>query len=441
MSLPDPNASAALQLYEQQPEIFKKPVQAIHIAISGGIQSKTQRLAFNAMLKHALDQHARNPGTDIDTYSISRTELMRIIDYTSPNRKHLKAALLQMQKLTVQWDFLQQDGGGTWASCVLLPFVAFDNDRVYYSYASQIKPLLFNSKIYALLDLRIQRLMRLDPSAALYEWVTRFRNNPSKRTNEMTWQEWRTVIYGEVSETSALHEYKIFKREKLKPAIAEINSKSDLQITMLENKNGGRSVQTLQFVVETKQIFELQDAGRDTARLEKRLAEAGVSVREIKRMLAAYAPEKVEVYLELTLKRAADTTQTALKSKAAYLKRALEANFLPETAAAPAPAAQKPAEDSLRTIQEAFARARADEAAAMFAEMAPEERKALVDEYNGEQTIEGMCVPDAVDKRTARVMIPFYGWLARRTWGEAPAEEIFTFALKQGLLKVGDLDL
>ena len=106
-----PGSQMALALlFDQQPEILKKPVQAIHMAITGGIQSKTQRLAFNAMLKHALEEHARNPGLETETYSISREELMRIIGYSSPNRKHLKEALTQMQKLTVQWDFLRKDG-------------------------------------------------------------------------------------------------------------------------------------------------------------------------------------------------------------------------------------------------------------------------------------------------------------------------------------------
>ncbi|RYZ85597.1 MAG: hypothetical protein EOP06_16010, partial [Proteobacteria bacterium] len=52
-------------LFEQQPEILKKPVQAIHMAITGGIQNKTQRLAFNAMLKHALEEHAKNPTVNV----------------------------------------------------------------------------------------------------------------------------------------------------------------------------------------------------------------------------------------------------------------------------------------------------------------------------------------------------------------------------------------
>lgn len=52
-----------------------------------------------------------------------------------------------MQKLTVQRNFLKLDDEATWASCALLPFIAFDCDRMYNLYVSQIEPLPFKSKI------------------------------------------------------------------------------------------------------------------------------------------------------------------------------------------------------------------------------------------------------------------------------------------------------
>jgi len=68
---------------------------------------------------------------------------------------------------------------------VLLPSVAFDCGPMYYLYASQIGPLLFESKIWAWLDLHILRLTRLDASATLYGWVNRFRKNPFQLTNKL----------------------------------------------------------------------------------------------------------------------------------------------------------------------------------------------------------------------------------------------------------------
>ncbi|WP_426197596.1 replication initiation protein [Massilia sp. DWR3-1-1] len=424
-------------LFEQQPEILKKPVQAIHMAITGGIQNKTQRLAFNAMLKHALEEHAKNPGVNVDSYSISRVELMRIIDYTSPNRKHLKDALLQMQKLTVQWDFLQQDGDAMWASCVLLPFVGFDRDRVYYSYSPQIKPMLFDSKIYARLDLRIQRTFKLDSSAALYEWVNRFRTNPSKLTNEMIWEDWRWVIYGEVNEKSVLNEFKLFKREKLKPAIKEINEKSDLTIELIENKDGGRSVKYLQFRVEEKSIFRIEapaDSG-EKAEWETRLEEMGIGVRDRKKIMSAYSTAVIEATWRFTMTRVADKSQTAIKNIGAYMKRALEGKFAPESAE-PAPAAAGQDVKSMREIQSNFTRHRTSEAEAMFKEMPADDRDAVIAEYNELQTNSATRIPEEVEKQGARFMVPLYSWLAVRHWGEPTPQDIFQFAIESGAISV-----
>jgi plasmid replication initiation protein len=424
-------------LFEQQPEILKKPVQAIHMAITGGIQNKTQRLAFNAMLKHALEEHAKNPTVNVDTYSISRVELMRIIDYTSPNRKHLKDALTQMQKLTVQWDFLQQDGDAMWASCVLLPFVGFDRDRVFYSYAPQIKPMLFDSKIYARLDLRIQRTFKLDSAAALYEWVNRFRTNPSKLTNEMVWEDWRWVIYGEVSETSVLKEYKLFKREKLKPAIKEINEKSDLTIELIENKDGGRSVKTLQFKVEEKAIFRLEAPAdsEEKAEWETRLEDMGIGVRDRKKIMNAYSIAVLDATWRFTMTRVADKSQPAIKNVGAYMKRALEGKYAPAAIEA-APATPVQDLESMRDIQTNFTQHRNAEAEAMLREMPAEDREAVIAEYNALQATSATRIPEEIDKRIARFMVPLYLWLAKKHWGEPTPQDIFQFAIESGAISV-----
>lgn len=437
----DPASSqlALALLYEQQPEILKKPVQAIHMAITGGIQNKTQRLAFNAMLKHALEENQKNPAISHETYSMSRVELMRIINYTSPNRKHLKDALMQMQKLTVQWDFLKQDGDAVWASCVLLPFVGFDRDRIYYSYAPQVKPLLFDSKIYARLDLRIQRQFSLDASAALYEWVNRFRTNPSKLTNEMKWEDWRWVIYGEVNENSSLNEYKIFKREKLKPAITEINAKSDLTVELIESKDGGRSVKNLQFVVEEKPMFSAENeaAGEARAEWEKRLEDLGLSLRDRKKIIAMYSIEQIDAHWRFTMDRVNDKSQAPIKNPGAYLKRALEGKYAGGGEAAPAPAAAHPQETgSLEQIRAAFIQARNDEAAGMFKEMPEVDRERLVVEYNETQDSQAAKLPPAPSARKPRHLIPFYAWLAKKYWGEPTAQDLFDYGLKTGAISL-----
>ena len=406
------------------------------MAITGGQQNKTQRLAFNAMLKHALEEHAKNPTVTVETYSISRVDLMRTIDYTSPNRKHLKDALTKMQELKVQWDFLKQDGDAVWASCVLLPFIGFDRDKVYYSYAPQIKSMLFESKIYARLDLRIQRQFRLDCAAALYEWVNRFRTNPSKRTNEMPWEDWRWVIYGEIHDKSVLTEFKMFKREKLTPAIREINEKSDLRIELLENKDGGRSIKFLQFIVEEKPMFKLEgDDDKELSEWDKRLDELGMSVRDRKKILSKYSIGSIEAHYRYTMTRVKDSTQAPLKNVGAYFKHALDANYAGDTVAtATSPAA--PDVDSMRAIQTEFINARNVDAAALFNEMSGDDQKQAVAEFNSLQSTKLMHVPPVGEKRLKRHLAPFYSWFALKTWGEASMQEIFDFAIKAGAITI-----
>jgi plasmid replication initiation protein len=427
-------AQFTLALFDQQPpEILKKPVQAVHMVITGGVRTKTQLLAWNAMLKNAHEFHERNPGVSVDTYSISRVELMQMIDYRSPNRKHLKEALTKMQDLKVEWDILKQDGDTQWASCVLLPFIAFDRDKVYYSYTAQIKPLLLDPKTYSRVDIRIQRSFRLDCAVALYEWVNRFRHNPSKRTTELPWEDWRWAIYGAIEEKSILHEYKMFKREKLKPAILEINEKSDLQIELLENKDGGRSIKRLQFIVTEKPFFKIE-APDDSIKLEweKRLEDLGVTARTRKKLFAHYPIDVIEAHHNYTVARIADTSQTPLKNVGAYLVHAIENRYAWDMIKREAEKVENP--NAMADINAHFMKHRSDEAEAMFNEMSGDARELLVHEFNALQSNNLSKVPEEQSKRVRRHMAAFYGWLANKTWGEPTAQDIVEHALKSGML-------
>lgn len=430
----------SLMGFDQQPEILRKPVQAVHMAIVGGQLNKTQRLAFNAMLKYAHDLQAKNPGVVFDEYKIPRVLLMQMIGYTSPNRKHLKETLSKMQDMKVEWDVLRKDGDKEWASCVLLPLVGFSNDHIRYAYMPVIKPMLFDPNMpYARLDLSIQRKFKLDCAAALYEWVNRFRTNPSKVTNEAEWQHWRWMIYGEVAENSSLHEYKMFKRDKLKPAIFEINEVSDLTVTLIENKDGGRSVKYLQFKVEEKpkMLEEPEQVGQDGDAIDLVLRELDLSERDRRAIARRYPAEVILAHHQYTIKRMKDPSLGSLKKPGAYFKRAIEAGYAMDSVKSPVTPSQS--SDSIQAIQTEFARHRNEEAMALFNEMDSADQDSNLGEYNDLQTKHKMnaaLVPDDPKKRQQRHMSPFYAWFAKKTWGEATAQEIFKFAVDRGTIKL-----
>lgn len=419
---------------DPQALMLRKPVQAIHMAIVGSKQSRTQRLAFNAMLKHAHQVQNKNPDHNLETFEMSRKELMETIGYTSPNRKHLKKLLDDMQMLRVQWDILEQ-GGAIWKSTVMMPHVEVHPDKVVYGYASQIKRELFNPEIYAMLDLRIQRKFSLDCTAALYEWVTRYRK--TGRTAEMPWEQWRWTIYGYVDEKSTLNEYKIFKRDKLKPAIEEINRVSDLTIALHENKDGGRSVKLLQFSIEEKPMFiEHAAAAPDTTEWDHRLDEVGVSVKDRKRILRKYSAEVIEAHYNYTMKRVQDTRRAPLGNIGAYLLHALDNGYAMDMVKREQAPATPATAVGMEQLMIALKNSRNSEAAAMFAEMPADDQEGLITAYNALQTLKGAHIPDTESKRVARVMVPFYAWVADTTWGQPDLKEVFEFGLKQGLIQM-----
>jgi hypothetical protein len=424
-----------LSLFDSRPDILKKPVQAIHMQVSGGVQNKTQRLAWNAMLKKAQKWHAENPGKDSNIYEIRRSELVEMIGFTSRNYKHLKEVLQQMQKLTVEWDVLKQDGESIWASCVMMPLVSFDKDKVYYSYEASVKPALFSSKIWALVDLSIQRRLKKDAATALYEWVARYKDNPSKRTNIMPWQDWRWVIYGPVHDTSVLHQYKEFNREKLKPAIQEINSKTDLTITLLTEYGSNKEVTNLQFIVEKKATFDWTDPSKDEAlELEMKLKDLGVTLRDRKKVLAAYKPEVIEAHYRYTLDRLNDKEQEKVRNVSKYFVHAIEQNYAESLIDQKAEPVNHT--EMLDQLESEYKTERSKEASRMFVEMAEEEQEKLIGEYNVLQTAKATVIPVRGKKRETRVMVPFYAWLAEKTWGKPSASDVLSYAIAKGKLNL-----
>lgn len=425
----------ALDFYiPERQEILKKPVEAVHMSVSGGLLTKTQRVAWNALLKHAHLLHAKDPNLKVDTYSIPRRTLMEAIGYTSGNRKHLKVTLTQMQTYKCQWDIHASDGNPLWASCVLLPMVGFDDDFIYWSFAPQIKPLLLDPIKFARLDLAVQRKLKSDSAAALYEYVARYQG--IKKTVSLPWETWRTIIYGTVEPDSMYQEYKMFKRRKLLPAVDEINELSEFVIELVELKNGTRRVTDLMFRIALKEQAKPTLANEPSKKTDILLESLGLSDIQRKKIVARYTPAQIQAAYDYTMKRDADTSQEKVKDLGAYFRVAIENEYAAVDAESepesPAPVQSNP----MAEIQTAFNSQRTDEATGLFAELNESEQEALLAEYNAEQTSAAAKIPSTRDKRKNRHMIPFYVWYAKRTWGEPSHEELFAFGITNGYISV-----
>lgn len=418
---------------DHTPSILKKPIEAIQVAILGGYQTRTQRLAFNLFL-----QHAHHVGMDIHQYKMPKQELLQLLDYNSRNLAHLKKTLTAMQTMRVEWDVLAVTEGrkkqdGRWNSLVMIQYVGFDRDNVYFEFDQRVKSYLFDPETYANLDLNIQKRLTLDVAFVLYEWAVRYRN--VRRTRAMHWEQWRNVLFADPDHSVSMLEYKEFKRRKLLPAIRELNELTDLQVELVESKGGTRAVSDVQFVIKEKPRFAMIEEGDLVRReIDARLTEWGMSKTERRNIFQRYSMKDIETTTEYVANRlSANGKGGQIKDAARYFKVCISRGYaltaLAQEPAAVESAVPAPQENPAEVIQQRFHEWRNSQAAQMFGEMEEALRLSHVETYNASC---GMAfhVPLDPKGRSNRVMIPFFAWLAHRTWGEPAVNDVLEFALK-----------
>ena len=344
--------------------------------------------------------------------------------------------VLDMQDIKASWDVLNTNGEEAWASCVLLPFVSCDEDFVTYAFVNHIEPMLFESAIYSKLDLVIQRNLKLDASRKLYDWINRYRTNPGQLINKSKWVFWRKILNASSNDDSYTKEYKVFKRDKLKPALKEINEISDILVEMIEDKEGTRSIQSLQFRVQEKPKFASESEEKDSIHgasidLEMELAKLTISSYYKKKIIDKYPVPIIIANIDYTVKRILSRQET-IKNQGAYLLSACESNYA-GASLKPVQTDSKKKSNEAQTaeIMDAIHKERKINAENMFAEMDAQDREESIQLFNSEQLNQEMCIPKDISKRKNMHLIPFYVWLANHTWGEPTPMEIVEFTLKK----------
>lgn len=233
---------------------------------SNNITTLQQRKAFNVMIFTARQELKVNPETRI--FTIDLHFLRKLAGIKDTNLKNVKEALKTMQDLKIEYNILGKDKE-TRESIVLLPMVRIEtnqnNSLLSFEFPTDILERIKNPKMYANLDLLIVRDLNSKYSLALYEilkdyanlWVLKININDLKKAL------WVENIRG----------YKVFSdfnRRVLKPAVKEINEKTDIQASYKGIKRGVEYIQ-VEFTIKIKSnqqaltfdtvSFELQQLG------------------------------------------------------------------------------------------------------------------------------------------------------------------------------------
>lgn len=379
----------------RSPAPLKKPVNTLAIVPKSARITSLGRKAYNVLLYEAQDQ-----GLDKDVFRVPLDRVVRGVDFDSNDHALIKKHLRAMVSTTVEWQSPTTGEGAAWNVSGLLAHARLTKERgqvwVEWSYAVNLKQELLEPTVFARLKLEIISQLRSHAGIALYEICTRYKD--IGRTSRQPWRWWHPVLSGQPSsDRTAKLEYRIFKRDTLKPAMAEVSAVTDLEVELQEHKEG-RFISEIQFLIRPKSQTPLalkQPPEPIDLSLVARARDLGVDEDKAEDLLQAHGGQAMAAALEILAQRAASSFPQPLKDPYRYLRALMpgQASPPPEAegsepgalAGAEAAGTEARAPESNRDVQakrqtrwtEEWIRRRREQVVEQIAAMSPEGQAAL----------------------------------------------------------------
>ncbi len=293
-------------------ETVKKNVAAIHIS---GKLTLLQRKLSNVLLLNAYDAL-----TSAATHTIDARTLALMVGYNSNDFDTLRSSLRALAETVAEWDMLDEQGRQEWGVSSLLSFAKLKSGVCEYAYSPALAQKLYDPKIYALINVQIQRNFSSGHGLALYENCYRF-----VRTGSTGW--WTLDVFRKLMGVDGSDYYSSFKHlnaKIIKPAVAEVNKSSDILIEP-EFQKKGRTVTDIRFRIRgnpQKAMFEIDDSdGVRNLPVYKALRQQGVSDRLARQWIAEHGETYVQQKIDYM------KGQGAVKSTLGYLSAALRDDY------------------------------------------------------------------------------------------------------------------
>lgn len=320
----------------------KKHVAAIHVS---GKLTLLQRKLSNVLLLNAYDTLTTRQAHRIDAQT-----LCLMIGYNSNDIDTLKAALRGLAETVAEWNMLDEKGREEWGVSSLLSFAKLKGGVCEYAYSPALADKLHDPKVFALINLNIQRQFTGGHALALYENCFRF-----IKTGSTGW--WPLDVFRRlmgVEGSDYYLSYKHLNAKVIKPAVAEVNRVSDIRISP-EVRKQGRAVSEIRFKIKPNPQLAILDLD-DGEALRKgtvyaRLIALGLSDRSARQWLSEHGESFVAEKLDLV------AAQNGVKSPVKYLAAAIERDFQPRPSGSEDGAGEASERaERLRAVQSAVSR-------------------------------------------------------------------------------------
>lgn len=307
-------------------EILRQPNQTLAVLPVSGRITATMRKLFAAMLFFSQQDGSK------DVYRRSFGDLMNLAEYNSRNTLDLREQFKLLQSIQVEWNTQASDETrwGVSGMIAQAEIIEHKGHATYleWSLPPRIRQELLDPTSYTALLLHMSTALRGGSSIALYEICSRYRTSPTGLTMRQPWEWFCPRITG--NPQMEVTEYKYFKRDVLKRAIAEVNAMTDIEVTLIEHKNG-RRIEQIQFKVARKEnpFIAWSDASSGTGTIDidmdllNNIVAFGIKPKQAK----IWCEENNEAFLRKTValvrQREAAVGLPKLGSAAAYFRTAL----------------------------------------------------------------------------------------------------------------------
>jgi hypothetical protein len=314
-------------------DLLKKPANTLAIVPVSRKITVLGRKMYNVMLGISTKIDIDN-----DVYRAPLTEIVSGIDYRSNDLELIKKHLRSLATTSVEWNSPTTGEGPKWAVCTLIAYAKLTKEKgqiwVEWDYVKSTKKELFDPNGHARLSLGNLSQMRTYAGITLYEICSRYR--AIGRTSRQEWRWWLPVLSGQPNTEERLTkmEYRFFKRDLIKSAIAEINAITDIEVELVEHK-AGKSINELQFFVKVKAKVSLPLKSKakpvDMA-IVSRAVTLGIGDDKAEELITQFGSDSVSDGLSALEKRIVSSYPEPVRDAFRYLKVSLEGDQLQKVA-------------------------------------------------------------------------------------------------------------
>lgn len=274
--------------------------------------SATERKIANIFLKNAF----HTIGFD-QQHRFYIRDLLKALGWSENSECNdaLKRNIENLVNVSLKWNILDKDKKRKWGVSSFLAGAEIKEGLVYYSYSAELSQRLSNPNIYTILNLDYQQALKSAHGLILWEFCTE-QLDTSKRHEIIT-------EYIEISKIRELlgaeeptyDKYKHLNDKIIKPAIKEINNKTDLEVGIVTKKVGNKVIEIAFKIVRNSSQLQLEmfegdidalDLIKKQIEFENNLGKGkvlSVSEEQIKKLISSYGLTVVSKALDIVISK------------------------------------------------------------------------------------------------------------------------------------------